>query len=88
MQRIEANWEDEENNRHVAFSVEYARQDDAIEIRAMTPKHVTFLCPESNSPLRTIGVWTDKGRALLTGQLHDSGHISRLEQQIHASLAV
>lgn len=88
MQKIEANWEDEENNRHVAFSVEYARQDDAIEIRAMTPKQVTFLCPESNQPLRSIGVWTDKGRELLTDQLQDSGHLSRIEQQVHAALAV
>ena len=88
MQTVEANWEDEENNRQVAFAVEYARKDDSVEIRALTPKHVTFLCPESNNPLRTIGVWTDTGRELLANQLHASGHLSKLEDQVHASLAV
>ncbi len=88
MHTIEANWEDEENNRQVAFSVEFARKDDAIEIRALTPKQVTFLCPKSSEPVRTIGVWTDKGRELLTSQLHKSGQMTGLEKQIHASLAV
>jgi len=88
MQTIEANWEDEENNRQVAFAVEYAHKDGSVEIRAITPKQVTFLCPKSNDPLRTIGVWTDTGRDLLTSQLHCSGHIAKLEDQIYASLAV
>ena len=88
MHKIEANWEDEENNRKVAFAVEYARKDGSVEIQAVTPKEVTFLCPKSNDPLRTIGVWTDTGRDMLTSQLHKSGHITQLEDQIYASLAV
>ena len=88
MQTIEANWEDEENNRQVAFAVEYASKDGSVEIQAVTPKQVTFLCPKSNDPLRTIGVWTDTGRDLLTSQLHRSGHMTKLEDQIYASLAV
>jgi len=88
MQTIEANWEDEENNRQVAFAVEYARKDGSVEIQAVTPKQVTFLCPKSNDPLRTIGVWTDTGRDLLTSQLHESGRMSELENEIQASLAV
>jgi len=88
MHTMEANWEDEENNRQVAFSVAYTRQDDAVEIQALTPKQVTFLCPETNHPLRTIGVWTDKGRELLADQLRDSGHLAKLETEILASLAV
>ena len=88
MQQIDAKWEDDENNRQVAFSVEYARKDDAIEIQALTPKQVTFLCPESNEPVRTIGVWTNKGRELLKGQLHQSGQLDSIEKQISASLAV
>ncbi len=88
MQTIEANWEDEENNHQVAFSVAYTRKDNAVEIQALTPKQVTFLCPKTNDPIRTIGVWTDKGRELLTSQLHDSGHLSKLETEISASLAV
>ncbi|NOY43241.1 MAG: hypothetical protein GXP26_15580 [Planctomycetes bacterium] len=88
MHTIETNWEDEENNRQVSFSVAYSRQDDAIEITAVTPRQITFLCPDSNAPVRTIGVWTDKGRELLAGQLHKSGHLSTIEKQIEASLAV
>lgn len=88
MHTIETNWEDEENNRHVSFSVAYSRQDDAIEITAVTPRQITFLCPDSNAPVRTIGVWTDKGREILAGQLHKSGHLSTIEKQIEASLAV
>ena len=88
MRIIEANWEDEENNRHVAFSVEVAHKADSVEIQAITPKQVTFLCPESNTPLRSIGVWTDSGRELLANQLRESGHLSKLEDQVYATLAV
>ena len=59
-----------------------------IQIRSITPSKVTFFCPETKNPVRTIGVWTDKGRELLNGQLHQSGHFAQLEQQIDASLAV
>lgn len=88
MNKIETNWEDEENNRQVALSVEYTRKDDTIEIAKLTPKQVTFLCPESKTPLRSIGVWTDKGRDLLVNQLHKSGHLAKIEQEIDGSLAV
>lgn len=88
MQSIETSWEDGENNRQVAFSVEYTRKDDAIEIQQVTPKQVTFLCPQSNSPIRTIGVWTDKGRQMLASQLLNSGHWAKIEQEIDTNLAV
>ncbi|MCA9230901.1 MAG: hypothetical protein KDA57_09630 [Planctomycetales bacterium] len=88
MHTVEANWEDEENNRHVAFAVMYARKDDSVEIQAVTPKQVTFLCPESNNPLRSIGVWTESGRDMLLNQLRASGHMSKLEDQVFSSLAV
>ncbi len=88
LQQVEANWEDEENNRHVAVAVEFTRQDKAVEIQSLTPKQVTFLCPESNSPLRSVGVWTDKGRELLAKQLHAAGYLPQLEEEIEASLAV
>ena len=88
MKTVNANWEDEENNRHVAFSVAYTHRENAIEIQSMTPHQVTFFCPETKNPVRTIGVWTDKGRALLNGQLQQSGHLSRIREQIDASLAV
>ncbi len=88
MQKIEANWEDEENNRHVSVAVVYTRKDDTVEIQSLTPQQVTFLCPESNNPLRSIGVWTDKGRELLAKQLHAAGYLPQLEEEIEASLAV
>ena len=88
MQRIETKWEDEENNRHVSLAVEYIRNDSKVEIRSLTPQTVTFLCPESNDPLRSIGVWTDKGRELLAKQLHAAGVLPQLEEEIETSLAV
>jgi hypothetical protein len=88
MQTIESHWEDEDNNRRVAFSVGYTRQTGAVEIKAVTPKHVTFICPQSKSELRTIGVWTEKGRELLAHQLRTSGHLTELERQIETGLAV
>ncbi len=88
MQTIEAHWEDEENNRQVAVAVEFTRKDNTVEIQSLTPQQVTFLCPESNNPLRSIGVWTDKGRELLAKQLHAAGYLPQLEEEIEASLAV
>lgn len=88
MNTVNANWEDEECNRQVAFSVAYTRRDNAIEIQSMTPQKVTFFCPETKNPVRTIVVWTDKGRELLQDQLHRSGHLAQIKDQIDASLAV
>ncbi len=88
MHKIETNWEDEENNRKVAVAVEYTRNSDSLEIRSLTPKQVTFLCPESNNPLRSVGVWTEKGRELLAKQLHAAGYLPQLEKELETSLAV
>jgi hypothetical protein len=88
MHTIESHWEDEENNRRVAFSVGYTREAGAVELKAVTPKQVTFLCPESKNELRKISVWTDKGRELLAHQLRTSGHLTELERQIETGLAV
>jgi len=84
MQTIETNWEDDENNRQVAVSVGFTRRGEAIEIHAITPKQVTFLCPESKSPLRSVGVWTAKGREILANQVCQA----QLIQQIETTLAV
>jgi len=88
MLMIETKWEDEENNRHVDFAVAYTRKDDAVEICSITPKQVTFLCPHSNAPLRSIGVWTEKGRQLLAGQFQASGRLVDVQREIDANLAV
>ncbi len=88
MQTIESHWEDAENHRRVAFSAKFTRSAGAVEIQALTPKQVTFLCPESKSELRTIGVWTEKGRELLAHQLRTSRHLTELERKIETTLAV
>lgn len=84
MHTIETNWEDEENNRQVSFAVQFTRKENAVEIQSITPKQVTFLCPQSNAPLRSIGVWTEKGRQLLAEQFQASGTFADVE----ATLAV
>jgi hypothetical protein len=88
MKTIESHWEDEENNRRVAYSIGFTHEAGAVQVKAVTPKQVTFLCPESKSELRTIGVWTEKGRELLAHQLRTSGHLTELERQIETGLAV
>jgi hypothetical protein len=88
MQTIESHWEDAENNRRVAFSAKFTHNAGAVEIQTLTPKQVTFLCPQSKSELRTIGVWTEKGRDLLAHQLRTSGHLTELERKIETTLAV
>ncbi len=88
MTTIESHWEDAENNRRVAYSVHFARSGETVEIKAVTPKQVTFLCPETKSELRSVGVWTQKGRELLAHQLRTSGHLTELERQIEVGLAV
>jgi hypothetical protein len=88
MQTIESHWTDAENNRRVAFTARVTRNDGAVAIESLTPKQVTFLCPESKTELRTIGVWTDKGRELIAHQLRTSGHLTEFERQIETTLAV
>jgi hypothetical protein len=88
MQTFESHWDDAENNRRVAYSVAFAHDGKAVEIKAVRPTQVTFLCPESKSPLRTVGVWTDRGRELLAHQLRSSGHLTEVERQIEVGLAV
>ena len=63
------NWEDDENNRDIEFSVEYSVENDRIQIRSFTPQRVSFRCPQSGEVLRQIGVHTQTGRNLLTRQL-------------------
>ena len=88
MHTIETHWADATKNRQVSLAVKFTRTENAVQITSVTPKQVTFLCPESNSPLRTVGVWTDKGRELLAKQLHAAGALPQLEKEIEASLAV
>ena len=77
-----ATWEDEANNRQIQFSVDYVIENGAIEIKTVTPEKVSFVCPETNTCYRTVGVWTQSGRNLLAGAFHDSGATEHLRNAI------
>ena len=82
MKNCQATWEDEENNRHVELVVNYRLDDTRVEINHVTPTRVTFLCPTSGSPVRSIGVRTGGGRRLLARLVEESGHFDTLKQHI------
>lgn len=75
-------WEDEENNRHVEFSVAYAVENKALTIREVTPKSVAFLCNQRTNTVRSIGVHTSTGRKLLAQQFKQSSQFETLAKQI------
>ncbi len=79
-----ATWEDEENNRHIQFSVDYTAENGSVEIAKITPIKVSFICPESNTCLRTIGVFTHAGKRMLSDYVHHRGAVPRLVQEIMA----
>ena len=84
MKTCEANWEDTENNRRVDLTVTYVAVGDALELKQITPTRVTFLCPESQLPLRSIGVHRDMARAILVRQLHERAYVEQHEGQLRA----
>ena len=81
MQTIQANWEDEENNRVVALSVQYSIDADEVKLREVTPTAVTFV-----QDARTIRVHTATGARLLRKQWRAKGGVEHLEHQLTQSL--
>lgn len=81
-----AKWEDEENNRLIELSVEYQLDDDRIEIENVTPTSILFIDAATLTPQRRIGVWTDKGRALLRRRHAERVGHDALREQIETSL--
>ncbi len=79
-------WEDEDNNRLVALAVDYIVDDASVRIDRITPQSVTFLCPENRTPLRSIGVRTEKGRSLLVDAFHKSGQVEQLTDELQQQL--
>jgi hypothetical protein len=75
-------WEDEENNRHVELSIAYEIENQAITIREITPKSVSFLCEQRRRPVESIGVHTPAGRRLLSEQFQQSRGFQQWVQQI------
>jgi hypothetical protein len=84
MKSCQTTWEDEENNRRVELVVNYRLDATRVEINDVTPTRVTFLCPTSGDPLKSIGVWTNGGRRVLSRQIADSGRLKTLPQEIAA----
>ena len=82
MNNINATWEDEENNRHVHYSVEYTIENGQIEICGVTPLKVSFVCPQSNTVIRKVHVHTTGGRRILNRQIQSSGQIEALAAEI------
>jgi hypothetical protein len=84
MHTYTANWEDEENNRIVQLAVRYQLDNGQIAIDAVTPTSIIFFDSSSKTPVRRIGVWTDKGRAVLRKQYQaetPAGHLQSLIEQ-------
>jgi hypothetical protein len=84
MKSFQANWEDEENNRRVELVVSH--QPDLTP--TVIPTRVTFLCPSTKAPLRSIGVWTEGGRRVLARQVEAAGRLATLPQEIAADKLV
>jgi hypothetical protein len=84
MNSCQATWEDEENNRRVELVVNYRLDATRVDVRDVTPTRVNFLCPTSGTTLRSIGVWTDGGRRVLSRQVAESGRLTTLPQEIAA----
>lgn len=82
MNSYQSVWEDDETNRKVELLVNYSQNESGITINEITPIKVTFHCPTTKEVLRTIGVWTKTGRAMLANQFHAAGRIQSLEQEI------
>ncbi len=71
-------WEDETSNRQVQFSIDYSIENGAIEIATVTPQKVSFVCPETNTVQRSIGVHTESARQLLAEQFQSAPAFARL----------
>ena len=71
-------WEDEENNRKVQYSVDYAIENGTIEIVTVTPRQVDFTCDSKNS----VGVHTRKGKTLLAEKIIAAGHLNQIKNEI------
>jgi hypothetical protein len=82
MKSFQASWEDDEASRQVELVVNYRLDQTRVAIDDVTPTRVTFLCPESRQPLRSVGVWTDGGRKLLARQVEAAGRLATLPQEI------
>jgi hypothetical protein len=75
-------WEDEENNRRVDLAVDFAFDAGQVDITRVTPKRVSFVDRKTKETERSIGVWTDAGRKMLTRQAEKSGVLATIRLDI------
>jgi len=84
MNSLQSVWEDDETNRKVELLVNYSQDDAGVTIEDITPTKVTFRDPATKSDVRSIGIWTKTGRAILVRQFRAAGRVAALEQEIAA----
>ena len=77
-----AQWNDEENNRQVQFEVAYSIDDKNLSIETVVPTKVTFLEPDTQTAIRSIGVHTERGKQMLKQQLINSGQFDVFRDEI------
>ncbi|MDA1053850.1 MAG: hypothetical protein O3C40_25660 [Planctomycetota bacterium] len=82
MNSCQSVWEDDETSRKVELLVDYSHDEAGVTVNDITPIKVTFLDPASKTAVRSIGVWTKTGRAMIAGQFRAAGRIESLEQEI------
>jgi hypothetical protein len=82
MKTYQATWEDAEASRQVELIVKYQLDTKRVDIADVTPIRVTFVCPKSRQPQRSVRVWTEGGRQLLARQAAAAGRIATLAQEI------
>ena len=81
MQTTNVNWEDEENNRIVSLAVDFTAGEQ-VDLHRLTPTKVTFLCPESRVPLRTVNVHRKTGRRVLSRAFQTAGQLPELKARL------
>ena len=83
MPTCQANWEDEETNRHVMMRVAYQLHDGHVAVENVTPTRVAFL-DEARAIVRQVGVWTKSGRKLLAREAEAAGWSQAVVAKIEA----
>jgi hypothetical protein len=82
MKSMIATWEDEENNRHIQFSVDYTIENNEVEIKIVTPKKVSFVSPQTNTVTRAVAVHTQAGQEFLAIQIKQAGKMETILMEI------
>jgi hypothetical protein len=77
-----ANWHDENKSRNIQFSVSFANDNGDVHIKEIVPNQVTIVCPETNTSLKTMTVYTAKGREILASQIRKSHRMVELKKEI------